>query len=415
MADEDNNPLEDEDTFGLADGEDDLTKTLREQFEKGGKSDAGQDEDDAGLSAPLKEDDSAKVDPVSEDEGEKRLQKAKDAKPETEAKPKAEAEKSKDEKPESAPDTKAETEGEKPADKTPAEISDEDYAKAIEGMPENVRSRVRATQDRLDNIVKPLTARQAELDQLGTTVDGAVGFFLNLHDYAGRDPGGYLAWVVGEVSGDNQEAREAILKKAAEYHGYTLAKAEANPGGADDEDDPFMSDKERQQRDRIRELEAENAQFRNGGHRAPQIGPDSPGEVARRAVQNFISEIDDKGHPLHPHFDKLQPIMLNMFQQRGGGVTMESIREIYEQAELVHPETRQAALDRMIAAKSAAPSEKDVRQQAQKDAEATAKAKAASTKIIDGPGQGAGRQPATHDADVPLEQFLGNLYDKQMQ
>ncbi len=413
MADRDD--LIDDDAAGLPDSEDDLSATLREEMGKlsGGE---GEDDDNGGFDAPLDEDAIEPRSTVEEEEGVKRVQDARDkatttagkaaADPKPDDKAKPATDKDADPKPQDAPkaDAKAEDKptGEQKTDdkNTPKDapaVSDEDYAAAIGGMPEGVRTRLEAERADYQAVMAPFKGREKELETLGIEPKDAVAYFVNVNDYAQRDPAGYVAWVVGQTSGGDTAKAEEFLKGAAAKLGY---KVEKDVGGEED-DDPFMSDRER-------ELIEENRRLKAANTPQQQYGPDTPQEQSRRTVMNLISEAGPDGQPLRPHFEKLQPTILAIVKAEvaasGQPMTAESLAKAYDQAELAHPDTREAATQRLIAAQSAAQPAADVAKPNQ-NAAAVAKAKAASTKIIGGPGQGAGPQPA-EDADLGLEAFL---------
>jgi hypothetical protein len=407
MADRDD--LIDDDAAGLPDSEDDLSATLREEMGKlsGGE---GDEDDNGGFDAPL---DESAIEPrstVEEEEGVKRVQDARDkatttaGKAAADPKPEDKADPLKDKTPDPKPqaDPKADPKPEdkpeaKDAPKDAPSVSDEDYAAAIGGMPEGVRSRIEAERADYQAVMAPFKGREKELETLGIQPKDAVAYFVNVNDYAQRDPAGYVAWVVGQTSGGDTAKAEEFLKGAAAKLGY---KVEKDTGTAED-DDPFMSDRER-------ELIEENRRLKAAGTTQPEYGPDTPQEQSRRAVMDVIAESGADGQPLRPHFEKLQPTILAIVKAEvaasGKPMDADSLRRAYEQAELAHPDTREAATQRLIAAQSAAQPAADVAKPNQ-NAASVAKAKAASTKIIGGPGQGAGPQPA-EDADLGLEAFL---------
>jgi len=396
--------------------DDDISATLRANLEEQRKDgDDKDDQEEGGFEQPLKEDDIEKRDTVEEEEGVKRIEKSRDAKigagkddkPQKDGEaPDAKKAETKDK--DAAPDAKAEDDKsgddstKEGNDKDAEPAGDEDYAKAMETLAPSVRKRIEASQTQLDAIMAPLKGREAELQALGTTPQGALEWFVNVNDYAQRDPAGYLTWVVGQSTGGDQAKMEEVLKNTASKLGFKVEKAEAE---STDDDDPFMTDREKALLEENRQLKA-SQQPQNA---APAVGPDSPQEQTRRIVMDVAGEVGADGQPARPHFEKLQPMMVEIVKQAaaaGTPMSKESLAKAYEQAELAHPETREAALERLMAAKTAAQAADNVRQQTQQKAAETAKAKSASTKIIEGPGQGATPQPAKEDADLPLEDFL---------
>lgn len=390
-----------DDAGGLPDDEDDLTSALRAEF---GKLDDGDDDDGAGgFEIPLDEAAQPKSDVVDEEEGTRRLREARDG----EGKKGGEGDASKagagDAKPEGskAPDA---AEGSKPDDE-PAKpgsqpaVSDDELDRALGTLPEPVRNRLAAERAEYQALTAPFRGREAELEARGAkSIPDAINWFLKVDDYAKRDPGGYAAWVVQQVAGNDQARAEQMLQRAAGVLGFTVSRAQAE----EDEDDPFMSEREKQLAAELREMKRGQQQTQ------ALIGPDSPEEQNRRAVMDVMAEVDGKGQPVRPHWAILQPQILALVtaevQATGKPATRETLVRAYEAAELANPQTREAALAR-IATPAAQPA-RDVREEVKRNAAATAKAKAASTKLIDAPGPGAGRRPAEEDADLDLEAFL---------
>lgn len=377
MADEFD--IEDEDT-GLPDGEDDLTATLREQIGKISAEDG--DDDDGGFDAPLDDDAIEQRKVVNEEDGVKRIQEARDKKSAPEKTPKAKA-----------------SDKDQAKDAQPA-VTDDEYTAAIGGLPAAVQERIKAQKADYDAVMAPFKGRERQFEAMGIQPKDAVEWFVNVNDYAQRDPAGYMAWVVGQASGGDSAKTEEVLQAAAAKLGY---RVERDTGSDEDDEDEFMSDRER-------ELLEENRRLKAAQQPQPQFGPDSPAEQSRRDVMAVISEVDAQGNPLRPHFETLQPMILEIVkrqvQETGRAMTQDDLRSAYEQAELAHPTTRDVALQRLIDQRSAAQAGFNVPQRGQQDAASLARAKNASTKIIDGPGQGAGPQPAAEDASLDLEAFL---------
>jgi len=415
MAKENDDDILDDDNGGIPDQDDDLTAALRSEMEKVGDGSDSDDDDSGGFDAPLDEDAIEKRDTVDEEEGVKRIQEARDKvfeKPEVKKEDvKTPDAKAKDpdttQKPEENEEVDPDplSEGNDKAKPDAPELTDEAYDTAIGGLPDNVKARLSADRAAYDEVLAPFKGREDEMQRIGSTPKDAIARFVQLNDYAARDPAGYMAWVASESSGGDPEKAKAFLEKTAATMGYKVEKVEDNA----DADDPFMSDKERELTERVRLLEGETGQ--------QQVGPDSPQEQMRRdqeqtrqEIVGFISESGADGQPLRPHFEKLQPMIVGLIkaetERTGAKVSTAGLQQAYDQAELAHPETREAALERLIASKSAAQGKEDVKQQVHKDAAATAKAKAASNQIIDVPGQGAEHQPVKEDANLGIEDFL---------
>lgn len=397
--------LEDDDDGGfgsVVDTEDDISSVLRASL-----PDAKDDDDDGtgGFDAPLDEP-KEKSTTVDEDEGTQRIQKARDGDTrikqekipeEVSGEEKGGKESAKDGAP-IAKDAPAK------AEETPAAISDDDYAAQIEALPPALKSRVAADVGALKEFTGLFRGRETMLN--GASPRDATKWLIDVYDYAGRDPGAYAAWVLKEASGGDAAKIENALKKAAEAHGFRIEKAGAD--AADDDDDPFMSESERALREENKALKAAAAQAAKA-REAAQYGPDSPQEKNRRVVADVISEVGPDGNPVRPHFDKLMSFITQIVQENaaaGRAMDRESLIEAYEAAELAHPATAAEARARLLAAQAPA----SVRKDGQQDAAALAKAKAASSKIIDGPSQSAGRRPAEqYDASMSIEDYLRKI------
>lgn len=417
-----------DDTVFADENEDDLTSILRTEMEKITDKDGDDDDDDdGGFNAPLEEEER---DIVEEEEGVKRAREAReerDKPSKPEAKPDAEGESKPKEdddpkpaKPEDAASGggKGDTnDGENPDEDKPEDdtqnqaddkpVSDEDYNAAISGLPAAVQKRINDQQKEYAEIMAPFAGREEQLAKMGTTPKDAVKWLANVNDYAQRSPSDYMAWFVGSMAGDNAEQAEKVLGDAAEKLGFKISKVEAPKD--DDDDDPFLSESEKKLRQENKELR-EKLQ---GSAPQPELGPDSPAEQGRRMVMDVIGEINDAGKPVRPHFEKLQPMITEIVkakrQQTGQPMTREDLVSAYDQALLAHPDTREEATKQLLAAQADpnVPKRDD-------NAEATAKAKAASNKIIDGSSQSAGHQPAQDEVDpnMGIEDFLRHQMNK---
>jgi|GEM_PF-6148687 len=406
--------------------DDDISAALRTALGDDDLEDDNQD-DDGGFNAPLDDDDIQSRNTVDEEDGIKRVRDAADGSSKKKAdEPKEDGKKGEEEEP-TSPDGKKpkdDDEGKKDDDPKPKEgddeakpkepdgekkeFSDDDYNAAIASLPQAARDRLDAERAEFNEIMAPIHAQKDLLEQRGVEPKDAVKWLTNVNDYANRDPQGYAAWFISQSTGGDAAKAEAILKGAAEKLGYEVKKVEAPSGDVGEEDDPFMSDRERELSQKLREAEAKL----QGQQPDPMqnLGPDSPQEQNRRIVQDVITETGADGQLVRPHFEKLQPMMLAIVRQdvaSGKPMTKESLAAAYEQAELAHPDTRQAATERLLASqKNDAQPATDVGKQDKDNAAALEKAKNASNKIIDGPGQGAGSPPAATDPDVGLEEFL---------
>ena len=433
MADKDDLIMDGDDDAGasfIKSEDDDISAALRSAMDDGEAGDDNQD-DDGGFNAPLDDDDIKSRDTVDEEEGVKRVREASDGT----SKKKAEDDKGGEEGKKTEDDTSlkgkkpdADDGGKKldeskPKDDDPKEgdneaepkepdgqkkeFSDDEYNAAISSLPQAARDRLDAERAEFSEIMAPINAQKDLLEARGVEPKDAVKWLANINDYANRDPQSYAAWFISQATGGDADKAEALLKGAAEKLGYKIEKSEAQSDDGDD-DDPFMSDRERELSQKLRAAEAK---LQSGQPDPMQnVGPDSPQEQNRRIVQDVITEVGSDGAPVRPHFDKLQPMMLQIVRQdvaKGNPMTKESLAAAYEQAELAHPDTRQSATQRLLDAQrnDAQPAE-DVGKQGEENAASLEKSKNASKKIIDGPGQGAGSAPAKTDPNVGLEDFL---------
>lgn len=392
---------DDDDIFGE---ESSVSATLREQFAKLTEGQEPDEADTGGFDAPLDGGDTQKRETVSEEEGIRRVQDARGPKPKekvTLEKPPSDA------KPDDAPAATppvVEAQADPSAPVAPvqpvAAVPDADIDAALTGLAAPVRERITAERAEYAAMTAPFKGREAEFAPFGLTPKDVVGRFIQLNDYSQRDPGGYIAWAVQQTTGGDAEKVDQVFQKAAAALGYKVERA-PEP----DEDDPFMSDRERA-------LIAENRALKQSTQSAPAYGPDSPEEQARVQAQRVSQDIagfaaarDATGAPLRPHFEMLAPTIGALAtikaKELGRNITMAELAEIYTGAELADPRTRAEAAKRI-----AAQSDATAVQKTNTDAAATARAKAASSKILDGSGQGAERQPAQEDADLGIEAFL---------
>ena len=415
-----------------------LSKAIRESFQAY-DDDAGFDDDDGGFGSSLDDDAiGGDVSRVDEEEGRQKIQKARDkvftgaddplkddGKPKVEGKPKPDTKKDEDDplgiksknvKTGVANNTEGNDDGAK-GDEGSAEIAAEDvddaaYKEAIDGLPESIRNRITKETAEASEVMSAFSGQEDQLKALGTDAKGAAKFFAQTHDYANRDPQGYMAWFTQQVSGSDPTKVEAILKGAAAKLGYDVTKSSSTD---DDDDDPFMSESERQIIAENRALKAQLEQSTNKSA-IPEFGPDSPMEVGTRNLTSFISEVNENGDPAHPNFsllkEKITMIVADQVKKNGDGmVTKEILKDAYSQAELMHPETRQSALQRMIdQEKNAAQRADHVAQVESNNAAAQQKSKAASTKILDGAGQRTVRQPAEDDQNLSISELLRRSY-----
>lgn len=224
----------------------------------------------------------------------------------------------------------------------------------------------------------------------------AVKRLLYLNEFARKQPDEYIAWAVGEI---DKESAGDILGKAAKRLGYTLTK---DDDGSEDDDDDYDDD-------RTRQLKKENAELRRQQQATQQFGPDAPQHTAVQQISNqlstFIGERDESGAPKRPLWNQLAPMITaqagDMARKLGRAVTFEELDGIYSGLE------QQIRTSIGMPDTSAAQKKDPVPDQ--KASKAAPQPKAAS-KMIDGDGQGASRQPALGpDASIrsTLKYYLG--------
>jgi len=392
--------------------DDPLTATLRDALDKAEADSTDDDQDESGgFDAPIEDADIEKREVMTEEEGTDAIQKARDG---TKFKTdEATAPKSEEKNVGGKPDGKAvEAEeadkgdeadseaGDKPDDKAAdVDLTDESYAAEIAKMPNNVQERIKSYQA----IAEPFKGREAEFEGFGKTPAEVVRSLVQINDYAQRDPSDYAAWAIQQTTGNDPEKIQKVITEAAEKLGFRVTK-EDGP----DLDDPFLTDKER-------ELMEENAALRAsaGAENGPVVGPNAPENQMRQIALDFINEVGADGQPVRPDYETLHPLITQIVaQQKAAGVqiTKDVLQEAYTQAEFMNPDTREAAALRLAAQKNSAQPKTDVLKQDQQNAAKVRRAKDASSKIIDGPGQGTSRQPAK-DSDLSIDALLKKAWD----
>ncbi len=271
-----------------------------------------------------------------------------------------------------------------------------------------MKARYDAQMSQSAGITTLFNERKAELEGFGVTADQAVRNLVGINDYANRNPSEYMTWFAQRMTGGDAAKQEQLLKGVVEKLGYKIEKAQ--PEAQDDaEDDPFMSDSERQLREELKQLRAQNAARQQP---APEIGPDSPQERLRQDVIGVINEAGPDGQPLRPHFQKLQPVISAIIQQKRAvnptaPMGRAELVAAYEQAVMSDPELGKAEIERQVQERIAAQTSANVQEQVQRSAAAAQKAGNAS-KLIDRPGQSATTRPATGNADpnMGIRDFL---------
>ncbi len=281
----------------------------------------------------------------------------------------------------------------------PAIPSAEEMTAALAAMPENVRTHVESQLTNYRNFMAPLLAQKDQLKAMGTTPEGAVEWFISVNDFATRKPDEYIEWVLDKTLAGNTEGQKKAVERLAAKIGMSLV-----PAAAAEEDDPFISESEKEAKRELAALKAAQA-----GTPAP-IGPDSPVEQNMRIIQSVRTELNPQYLPVRPHFDKVAPLMVPMIQQHvaeGKPIDRKTVAEFYDAALLAHPETRAEAVAKISAAQAA----QIVRDSNKDTAAATAKARKASTSIIDSSEPGLGSQtPRRQSGGETLEQALARNF-----
>lgn len=419
MADPLDNILDDDENAGLPGGDDDLSNTLRAEFDKIETTDQD-DEGEGGFELPLDDDDIPARETVSEEDG---IQKVRDSKDGTkveidvktdepapqDAKPAPATAKAADTPPVQADAKGADdtgSEGEDPkSNAQPVAADDAVYQTALDAMTPEVRARYDAQIGDAAGINKIFDSRKDELTRFGVSATEAVENLANINDYAVRDPEGYVNWFVGQVTGSDPTKQETMLKNVLGKLGYNIEKAAPDE---DDDDDPFMSDGEKDVRRELAELKSAQA---------PQqelTGPNSDREVATRTINEVAKELGADGQPLRPHWQRfVNSITANVrdIQAQGGGrkMTREDLVTAYDSATLSDPVLRQEFIDRQVAQTLAAQGGGSVPDVVKNNAASVRKAKA-STQLLDGPGQSAPRRPAGKPDDLSIDALLNNAW-----
>lgn len=98
--------------------------------------------------------------------------------------------------------------------------------------------------------------------------------------------------------------------------------------------------------DHLGRSQAEQAQLRNELQAMRAAGEQRQQQevmrVTRWGIDSFASETDEKGQPLHPHFDAVLPQIIELFKAN----PRRDLREAYETALWMHSDTRQGLLQR---------------------------------------------------------------------
>ncbi|MEN9926283.1 MAG: hypothetical protein RL268_2409 [Pseudomonadota bacterium] len=296
------------------------------------------------------------------------------------------------EKAEAKPDTPAEpekpVEEQKAEPEKPADLAASTVDALLDGVPDDRRTEITNRLASASRVTDLFKGREAELQQHGTTPEGAVARFLQLNEFARKTPDEYVAWVVSQVAGDRGLD---VLQAAAGHLGLKLVpEAETKA-----EEDPFEDPA-------IKALREENAALKAAAKTpATEFGPDTTARRVQRELDQFRTELDPaSGKAKRPLFDALQARIGALAKEHhaatGQFVTTADLDRIYTQAE------GEARAHLGIAATPAPPATtiaaeaKPVVAQTDKSAADIAKAKAAS-KSLDGTGQGAAYQPVTQE------------------
>lgn len=285
---------------------------------------------------------------------------------------------------------------------TEASVSD-----LLEGVADDRRAEISRRLDEATGIMSVFDNHKDELSRHNTTPKAALERLVDLNAFAQQKPDEYIAWVSKEMGGDKPMA---ALEGAAKLLGMKLVKEE--PAADEDDEDEFMTDREREQAATIRELKAQNNQPR-------EFGPDTTARATEQSLHNFINEVDPAtGQKVRPHFDLLHPHIARMAmearQSNGRNVTVDDLQTFYDKA----LSDMQAALGTaptpqpVEGEQPATPAAQDadtVQKTIQKKAAAAAKAQKAS-KSIDGTGQGASRRPAL-PPDASIDAVIRHFAD----
>lgn len=394
---------DDPDIFGKAPmEEDDTAEMIRKMMAEMDKDD---DVDDGGFDQPPAQRRSDLPDVVGQEEGAELVNKARD---------KGVEDKTAAEKKAPVPDEKPETKAVPEAKADPATKVDDatpavDYTKAgaddlLNGFDGPAKAEIARRLSESSDIMGMFSAHSAELARHNTTPKAALGRLMELNAFAQQKPDEYLAWVSKEMGGENPTA---ALEGAAKLLGMKLVKDEPEA----DEDDDFLSDRER-------ELLRENAALKAAQSVPPEFGPDTDARTRAREAQEklsgFVTETDESGALKRPYFDMLRPQITNMAtahaRSTGESITIDQLQGFYDKAVEQMRGTFGApeVAPTPAADISAAQATKAVADQLKQKAAAAEKAKRASTSI-DGAGQGADRRPALSE-DASTEDVVRHFY-----
>ncbi len=417
-------PSDDEDIFTM--GDDDLDNAVANALNDY-DPDADIDDDDLGVAADFEAPKSEEQ--ISEGEGMKRVNQADDK----EREPKAKADDTpKDDNDDAAADDDAEatkaktedTEGEAGSDKDGDDGDTATFETVMEGLDEANRALVTDHFKDESEIKTLFESRAEDLKKFGTTAPEAVKRLVELNDYANRNPHEYAAWVASQV---NPKDPSLVLINAAKAIGVDLVVKPADTpvptptNDTQDQDDQSSDDDDLFADPEVQKVKADNARLQaeidalkaGGQPQQPnQIGPDSPAARQEAEITAFETARGADGQLLRPHFGILQPIMVTLMQQdiaAGKQVSSADLGTYYDRAELAHPDTSEAAMQRRISAETAAQQASNLQKQQEERKAATAKAKRASQ--ISGGDHGVARHadPDSLDAAIAAGMAAGGL------
>jgi hypothetical protein len=299
------------------------------------------------------------------------------------------------------------------ADKDAApDLAEASIADLIKGMPKRNQGEVTRRLAEAEKLFAPFKGREEEIKHHGTTPAEIMGRFLQINEMALKTPDEYLGWYAQQVGslGDEAVAKmDAGLKKIAEARGYKLEKADAK--ATDDDDDPFMSDSERQMRDEMKALREENERLKGGAGLGPASQPQPGGTDLRTQAEQILVDMETEQNPdgtlKRPEFKQLQPLWIaavqTFAQKEQREPTREDLARLYDDVLRVQRETFGGAPAKSAADAGAGAVSKDT-----DAADRASKARNAS-KLVDGSGQSATRQLAPPE-DAPLEDVVKANY-----
>lgn len=284
----------------------------------------------------------------------------------------------------------------------PTDLSAASVADLVKDVPEAQRAELTRRLGEMEKVNALFAGRDEELRMHGLSGPSEViSRLLHLNAYAQQKPDEYIAWVARETRGD--KAHE-ILGAAAEKLGYKVVPAEDS-----DDDDPFLSDRER-------ELAAEVKRLKAAQQQAPDFGPMAPAQLAQQQALQVITalrtELDPAtGAAKRPYWGNVEHLIARRASAHRQSVqappTAADLARFYDESVAELMQTFGAGGN-----SAAQPSQGVAQPNATTAANTSTDRSRAASKMIDGAGQGASRPPALSES-ASIEQVIRHAIAQQ--